>query len=83
MGQASLTVYVVHVELVYGIASFAIKRKLGLVSATALWILVTVGMVYLAWWRLYRYNWRLPWPLGPGRSSSQPATKREAQQQPG
>lgn len=87
MGQASLTVYVVHVELVYGIASFAIKRKLGLVSATALWILLTVGMVYLAWWRLYRYNWRLPWPLGPGRSSSQSgsssSSKKAAQQQPG
>jgi uncharacterized membrane protein len=83
MGQASLTVYVVHVELVYGIASYPIKRRLSLPWATVLWVLLTADMVYVAWWRLHRYRWRLPWPLGPGRDRDRGERKPASPQAPG
>jgi uncharacterized membrane protein len=51
LGQASLLVYVVHVELVYGHLSDRIKHHLSLVAASWLLCALTLAMVALAYVR--------------------------------
>ena len=51
-GQTSLFVYWVHVELVYGVFSYPLKRALPLGQAFAAYLLFTAALIGLAsWWR--------------------------------
>ena len=52
MGQASLTVYMVHLDIVYNSAPYTIKQKLDPITATMLWLVLTVLMVVVAWFRI-------------------------------
>src|SRR5262249_31452934 len=59
LGRTSLFVYWIHVELVYGHASDAIRHKLGLGWASVLLVLLTLAMLALSWWRTERFEaWR-------------------------
>lgn len=55
LGQASMLVYVVHVELVYGRLSAPIRHKLTPIPATILIVVLTALMTALAWYRLNRW----------------------------
>jgi len=51
-GQTSLFVYWVHVELVYGVFSYPLKRALPLSQSFVVYLLFTAAMMGLAtWWR--------------------------------
>ena len=52
MGQASLWVYLIHVELVYGRATWSIRHRLHPLTVTLLIVLLTGAMVALSWWRI-------------------------------
>src|SRR5262249_13957796 len=54
LGRASLFVYWIHVELVYGHLSDPIKRRLDLRWSTLLIVILTLVMVALAWLRTER-----------------------------
>jgi uncharacterized membrane protein len=58
LGRASLFVYWIHVELVYGHLSDPIKRRLALPWAGLLLLALTAAMVALAWWRTERFGRR-------------------------
>ncbi|HJZ85574.1 MAG TPA: heparan-alpha-glucosaminide N-acetyltransferase domain-containing protein [Polyangia bacterium] len=59
LGRTSLFVYWIHVELVYGHLSDPIKRKLSMLSASLLLMLLTMLMVLLSIWRTERFDkWR-------------------------
>ena len=51
LGQASMTVYMVHIDLVYNIWTYPLHHKLGPAAATALVIGLTGAMVGLAYYR--------------------------------
>jgi len=51
LGQASLLVYWVHMEFVYGRLSILHKHRVGIPAATAGLVVITAGMVALAAWR--------------------------------
>jgi uncharacterized membrane protein len=52
LGQASMTVYMVHLDLVYNIWSYPIKHRLGPYTASAVLVALTGAMVWLAHYRL-------------------------------
>ncbi len=52
MGQASLVVYMVHLDLVYNSAPYTIKQKLDPITASMLWVVVAILMVVVAWFRV-------------------------------
>lgn len=54
LGQASMTVYMVHLDLVYNIWSYPIKHKLTPAAATALLGVLTALMIWLAYYRTAR-----------------------------
>lgn len=58
LGQASLLVYLVHIELVYGFVSWPIRQRLAPIPATVLIVLLTVLMVALAYFRVEVYGRR-------------------------
>jgi len=60
LGQASLLVYFVHIELVYGVVAWKIKHRLTPEVVTVLIVLMTAGMIFLAWWRIERFSKRRP-----------------------
>ena len=51
LGQASLAVYMVHLDLVYNSAPFSLRHRLDPGTATMLWMVVALLMVVLAWFR--------------------------------
>jgi peptidoglycan/LPS O-acetylase OafA/YrhL len=55
LGQASMTVYMVHLDLVYNIWSYPIKHKLTPAAASALLGLLTALMIWLAYYRTARH----------------------------
>jgi uncharacterized membrane protein len=57
LGQASLLVYWVHIEFVYGRVSILRKRGVGIGVASAGLVVITVAMVALAYWRTYKSDW--------------------------
>jgi fucose 4-O-acetylase-like acetyltransferase len=52
LGQASLLVYIVHIELVYGVASWWIHHRLSFTVSTVLIVILSVMMIALAFWRV-------------------------------
>lgn len=62
LGQASLLVYLVHIELVYGFPSWRIRYRFGVWPATALVVLLTVLMIALAYYRVEVFGKRKPKP---------------------
>ena len=52
LGQASLLVYMVHLDIVYNSSPYTIKQKLDPATATMLWIVVAILMVVVAWFRV-------------------------------
>ncbi|MBL9042169.1 MAG: DUF1624 domain-containing protein [Myxococcales bacterium] len=52
LGQASLLVYMVHLDIVYNSAPYTIKHKLDPITATMLWVVVAILMVVCAWFRV-------------------------------
>jgi surface polysaccharide O-acyltransferase-like enzyme len=52
LGQASMLVYFVHLELVYGRPSWPLLQHLHPIPASLLVLTLTVLMVALAWWRI-------------------------------
>ncbi len=52
MGQASLVVYMVHLDFVYNSAPYTIKQKLDPITASMLWVVVAILMVVVAWFRV-------------------------------
>ena len=77
LGQASMTVYMVHVDLVYNIWSYPIKHKLGPWVATVLVGVLTAAMVGLAYYRTARSAKRSagrPMPASAAPTAAKPAT---------
>lgn len=78
LGQASMTVYMVHLDLVYNVWSYPIRHKLTPLSATVLLAVLTALMVWLAQYRLARAAGRpRPRPSIDGSAragAAQPAT---------
>jgi uncharacterized membrane protein len=68
LGQASMTVYMVHLDLVYNIWSYPIKQKLGPWVATGLLAALTAAMVWLAWYKTARTARPRPRPISPART---------------
>lgn len=58
LGQASLLVYFVHIELVYGRPTWRLIHRLRPLPATLLVIVLTGLMIALAWWRIEIYGRR-------------------------
>lgn len=56
LGQASMLVYIVHVDLVYGIWSYPIKHRLNPWQASIGILLLTIAMIWLSWYRIYRFK---------------------------
>jgi len=52
LGQASLVVYMVHLDIVYNSAPYTIKQKLDPLTASMLWVVVAILMVVVAWFRV-------------------------------
>jgi len=78
LGQASLLVYVVHVEMVYGRLTWSLHHRLHPLTVTALIGLLSGLMIALAWFRVERFG---PWLRTiRGRSSTldsvRPATEK-------
>jgi fucose 4-O-acetylase-like acetyltransferase len=57
LGQASLLVYWVHIEFVYGRVSILAKRAQGIGSATVGLIVISIAMVALAYARTHWKGW--------------------------
>lgn len=57
LGQASLLVYWVHMEFVYGRVSIVRKHGVGIPAASAGLAVITVAMVALAYWRTHNKEW--------------------------
>jgi uncharacterized membrane protein len=72
LGQASLLVYWVHIEFVYGRLSILPKRETGLAAASGGLLLVTVAMAFLAgrrnWLKSVRPHWLRFKPVQTGAS---------------
>lgn len=74
MGQASMLVYVVHIEIVYGRLTWPIRHRLQPITATVLIVLLTALMTALAWYRLNRWPARYAaWRARRAAASAQPA----------
>ncbi|HMU39917.1 MAG TPA: heparan-alpha-glucosaminide N-acetyltransferase domain-containing protein [Pseudomonadota bacterium] len=52
MGQASLLVYMVHLDLVYNSAPWTLKQRLDPGTSSMLWIVIAILMVVVAWFRV-------------------------------
>lgn len=52
LGQTSLLVYIVHIELVYGFASWPVWHRLSPIPATLLVVVLTAMMVAVSYYRL-------------------------------
>jgi uncharacterized membrane protein len=52
LGQTSMLVYIVHLELVYGFPSWPVWHRLSTVPATLLIVVLTAMMIALAYWRV-------------------------------
>jgi len=65
LGQASLLVYWVHIEFVYGRVSILTKRAQGIGGATLGLLTITVAMVILAYVRTHAKGWWKEWPRRP------------------
>ena len=65
LGQASMTVYMVHLDLVYNIWSYPIKHKLGPVGGTLLLGVLTAAMIWLAFYRTARNTRPRSRPVAP------------------
>lgn len=61
LGQASLLVYVVHVEMVYGRLTWSLHHRLHPLVVTGLIVALSALMVALAWFRVERVG---PWLRG-------------------
>jgi uncharacterized membrane protein len=76
LGRASLFVYWIHVELVYGHASDLVRHKLSFGGATILLAALCALMIALAWWRTERLPGLLGWqkkpapPAAPARGTA-------------
>jgi uncharacterized membrane protein len=57
LGQASLLVYWVHIEFVYGRVSILRKHGVGIVTASAGLVIITIAMVALAYIRTHKQDW--------------------------
>jgi uncharacterized membrane protein len=57
LGQASLLVYWVHIEFVYGRLSILHKHGVGIGAASAGLVIIIVTMVLLAYWRTHKKDW--------------------------
>jgi uncharacterized membrane protein len=57
LGQASLLVYWVHIEFVYGRVSILRKHGVGIGTASAGLVIITIAMVGLAYWRTHKKDW--------------------------
>lgn len=57
LGQASLLVYWVHIEFVYGRVSILAKRAQGIASASLGLLVITIAMVGLAYVRTHARGW--------------------------
>ncbi len=57
LGQASLLVYWVHIEFVYGRVSILRKHGMGIGMASVGLGVITVAMVALAYWRTHKKDW--------------------------
>jgi peptidoglycan/LPS O-acetylase OafA/YrhL len=60
LGQASMTVYMVHIDLVYNIWTYPLRHKLGPWAATAAIGVLTAAMVWLAYYRTARATKKQP-----------------------
>src|SRR5207245_1172834 len=70
LGQASLLVYWVHIEFVYGRVSILRKHAMSIGGATAGLLVITLAMLALAYIRTHAKGWRKNLdgarPAGPG-----------------
>jgi hypothetical protein len=57
LGQASLLVYWVHIEFVYGRVSILHKHGVGIGTASVGLVVITIAMVALAYWRTHKKDW--------------------------
>jgi len=64
LGQASLLVYWVHIEFVYGRVSILRKHAMSIAGATAGLLVITLAMLALAYIRTHAKGWRKS--VGPG-----------------
>jgi uncharacterized membrane protein len=64
LGQASLLVYWVHIEFVYGRVSILPKHRMSIGGATAGLLVITLAMLALAYIRTHAKSWRKN--VGPG-----------------
>jgi uncharacterized membrane protein len=72
LGQASLLVYWVHIEFVYGRFSILPKHSVGIGTATAGLLTITLAMLALAWFRTrmkFRGSETLAWLRRPVRAN--------------
>ena len=72
LGQASLLVYWVHIEFVYGRVSILPKRAQTIGTATAGLVVITVAMVVLAYIRTHAKGWMKK--VGPGATTTHVGT---------
>jgi hypothetical protein len=71
LGQASLVVYWVHIEFVYGRVSILPKRAQTIGTATAGWVVITVAMIIMAYIRTNAKGWMKKYSPG-ARGESPP-----------
>ncbi len=72
LGQASLLVYWVHIEFVYGRVSILPKHKMGIGGASAGLLVITLAMLALAWIRTHAKGWMKSTGQGGTPDSSPP-----------
>jgi peptidoglycan/LPS O-acetylase OafA/YrhL len=82
LGQTSMLVYIVHIELVYGFVSWPIRYRLSPIPGALLVAVLTAMMVGLAYWRIEIWAKR-PAKSKPGGkpdspNDSKPAAKTDA-----
>lgn len=70
LGQASLLVYWVHIEFVYGRVSILSKRAQGIAGASWGLLIITVAMVGLAYVRTHAKGWRAQLPAQPSATQA-------------
>lgn len=73
LGQASLLVYWVHIEFVYGRFSILPKRGVGIGTASGGLLLIILAMLALAWIRTRTKGWTARWTADLGGLRRRPA----------